>query len=577
MPRLVQLRYLGLAAAVLLAVVAWLGGALPHGDLASTPLTIAKGPVGAVVLGGWLVGTAIFAYAWWAARDRVPSGRWSLRTAALWTAPFLVVPPYGSRDVYSYACQGYLYVHGISPYTHGVNALACPWIDGVSPIWRDTEAPYGPLFVLLTAAGVRVAGGSFVLIVVFFRLLALLGLLAVAAGLPVLARRCGISPARAWWVALAGPLVGAQLIGGMHNDALMTGLVVAGLALVTLGAPLDPAGQLGTAGPFDRAGSFGTAGAFGTARSVGTARSFGTAGSLDRAGSVGVAAARLRLGAGVGTGRDGWGCLVAGGLLLGLAVAIKVTAVVVVPFAVLLVLARPYRWRQALLAGGLVGGGAAVSMVGVTISSGLGYGWIGGLVNTKDLVQFTSPPTAIGMTATYLGRLFDSGFDAVPAVRALAFLLFALLVVALGWRSALWGRTGDRLGAPGRLLSRLGAPAARAADPGASALRGAALALAATVALSPYFHPWYAYWPLALLAATSVRTDLVMAAATTGPLLVLADGSGLARFVKFPGAPLMTLLLIGLLVWHLRPVTGPRTPVMPKPARLGRTDVASTG
>jgi hypothetical protein len=551
-PRLVQLRYLGLAAAVLLAAVAWLGGALPHGNLASTPLTIAKGPFGAVILGGWLVGTAIFAYAWWAARDRVPSGRWSLRTAALWTAPFLVVPPYGSRDVYSYACQGYLYVHGISPYTHGVNAADCPWIDGVSPIWRNTEAPYGPLFVLLSAAGVRFAAGSFLLIVVFFRVLALLGLLGVAAGLPVLARRCGIAPARAWWVALAGPLVGAHLVGGVHNDALMVGLVVAGLALVTLGAPLDPAGPFGTAGRF--AGG-------------------GRPGRFGRAETVGVAGARLL----VGTGRDGWGCLVAGGLLLGLAVAIKVTAIVVVPFAVLLVLARPYRWRQALLAGSLVGGGTVVAMLGVTIASGLGYGWIGGMVNTKDLVQFTSPPTAIGMTATYLGKLIYSGFDAVPTVRLLAFLLFALLVVALGWRSALWGRSGDRLGAPGRLLSRLGGPAARAADPGASALRGAALALAATVALSPYFHPWYAYWPLALLAATSVRIDLIMGAATAGPLLVLADGGGLARFVKFPGAPLMTLLLIGLLVWHLRPVAGPRTPVMPECARFGRTDVASTG
>jgi len=60
-------------------------------------------------------------------------------------------------------------------------------------------------------------------------------------------------------------------------------------------------------------------------------------------------------------------------------------------------------------------------------------------------------------------------------------------------------------------------------------------------------------------------------------VLVLADGGGLARFVKFPGAPLMTLLLITLLVWHLRPVSGPRAPVMPVRARRARTDVASTG
>ena len=525
MPRLATLRYLGLAAAVLLAVVAWLGGALPHGNLASTPLSIARGPHGIFILCGWLVGTAILAYAWWKARDRVPNGRWALGTAALWAAPFLVVPPMGSRDVYSYACQGYLYVHGMSPYTHGVDALSCPWIDGVSPIWRETAAPYGPLFVLLSAAGVRVAGGSFVVIVLFFRLLALLGLLAVAAGLPVLARRCGISPARAWWIALAGPLVGAHLIAGPHNDTLMVGLVVAGLALVTLGAPLGPATSL------------------------------------------------LKPAA-LATGRGGWGCQLAGGLLLGLAVATKVTAIVVVPFAVLLVLARPYRWRQALLAGGLVGGGAAVAMLGVTVTSGLGYGWIGGMVNTKDLVQFTSPPTAVGMTLTYLGRLFDDDFDAVPAVRAIALLVFALLVLALWWRSATWGRV---LPSAARLVAWLGRPVARAADPGASALRGAALAMAATVALSPYFHPWYAYWALALLAATTVRVDLIMAAATAGPLLVLADGSGLARFVKFPGAPLMTLLMVALLVLYFRSSSRPRRPAMAAAPTAPRTDVASTG
>ncbi|WP_433372200.1 polyprenol phosphomannose-dependent alpha 1,6 mannosyltransferase MptB [Actinoplanes sp. CA-142083] len=500
MPRLATLRYTGLAAAVLLAVVGWLGGALPHGDLASTPLTIARGPFGPFILCGWAVGTALLSYVWWAARDRVSSARWSLGTAAIWAAPFLVTPPMGSRDLYSYACQGVLYVNGLSPYENGVGALECPWIDGVSPIWRDTAAPYGPLFVMLSAAGVRFSGGSFVLIVVFFRVLALLGLLAVAAGLPVLARRCGISPARAWWVALAGPLVGAHLIAGPHNDALMVGLIVAGLALAVLGS--HP---------------------------------------------------------------GGWACQVAAGLLLGFAVAIKVTAIVVVPFAVLIVVARPYRWRS----GGVLFLSAVAAMVGVTAASGLGFGWIGAMVNTKDLVQFTSPPTAIGMTLTYAGQLVDPGFDAVPVVRVLALVLFALVVVALWWRSAAWGRAKQ----PPNPLAALGLPVTRAADPVASALRGAALAMAATVVLSPYFHPWYAFWALALLAATTIRTDLVMAAATAGPLLVLADGGGLARFVKFPGAPLMTLLLIFVVVRHFRPAIH----VMAAPSRRERTDVTSRG
>jgi alpha-1,6-mannosyltransferase len=446
-----KIRYLGLAASVLLAVVGGLGGALPHGDLASNPVSIGRGPDGPIILLGWAAGTALQAYAWWSARDRDLTARWVLVTAVLWVLPFLVVPPFGSRDVYSYACQGYLYLHGVNPYAHGVATLPCPWLDGVSPIWRDTAAPYGPLFVLISGLAVWLGAGSFAAVLIVFRVVALLGVAGIAAGGPAIARRCGVPIGRALWVALAGPLIGAHLIGGPHNDALMVGLLVAGLALA-----LSP---------------------------------------------------RLSLRA-------------PAGLLLGLAVAVKVTAIVVIPFAVLLVLGRPVRVRAAAV---LVGSSLA-GLVAVTAASGLGFGWIAAMLNTRDLVQFTSPPTAVGMTVTYVGRLFADDFDAVPVTRAVATVLFLVLFGALWWR------------------------AARSATPVVAALSGAALALAATVALSPYFHPWYATWPLALLAATTVRTKLVMAVSIAGSLLVLPDGGGLARFVKFPGAPLMTIVLVVLLV-----------------------------
>ena len=483
-------RYLGFGAAVLLAVVGWLGGALPDGNPASTPVSIARGPYGPVILGGWLVGTALMAYAWWAMRDRVPSGRWALVTAVLWALPFLVVPPFGSRDVYSYACQGYLYVHGLSPYDVGVDSLPCPWLDAVSPIWRDTAAPYGPLFVLTSAGVFRLAGESLVGVVLAFRLVALAGLAAVALGLPVLARRCGVPTGRALWIALAGPLVGAHLLAGPHNDALMVGLVVAGLAVAAL-AP----------------------------------------------------------------GR-GWGVPPAAGALLGLAVAVKVTAIVVVPFAMLLVVSRPVRARRAVAAAGLVAAGAVVAMIGVTAASGLGFGWVGGLANTRDLVQFTSPPTAVGMTLTYLGRLVMDGFNAVPALRLAGLVLLAGLLPVLWWRSAglpaiplpQWVRRIAGVSSGGEE----GRKESDGFDPQAAALRGAALALTATVALSPFFHPWYLMWPLVLLAATVRRTTLLAAAVIAASLLVLPDGGGLARFAKFPGAPLMTAFLIVLLVRRLR-------------------------
>ncbi len=460
MPQLKVIRYTGLAAACLLAIAGTLGGALPDGDVASNPVSIARGPYGPVILLCWLVGTIGQAYAWWAARDRVPSVRWALITIALWVLPFLFVPPMGSRDVYSYACQGHLFANGLNPYEVGVATLPCPWLDAVSPIWRDTAAPYGPLFVLVTAA-IVLLGGSLTAVVVLFRLVAVAGVVAVVVCLPVLARRCGVPADRALWVALAGPLVGAHLIAGPHNDAVMLGFVVAGLALVVVGAR-HPAAQLGA------------------------------------------------------------------GALLGLAVAVKMTAIVAVPFAVLIAVSRPYRLGPAVRAGGTVVGGALGVMAALTAASGRGVGWISGIVHVKDLVQFTSPPTAVGMTLTFLGRLAVPGFDAVPAVRLLALGLLAGLLI---W---LWLR------------------AARADEPVPAALHGAGLALAAIIALAPSFHPWYALWPLMLLAATTVRTDLVMAASIAGALLVLPDGGGLARFVKFLGAPLMTVLVIVLVVRHFR-------------------------
>jgi alpha-1,6-mannosyltransferase len=193
------IRYAGVTGSMLLALAGWLGGAFPHAA-SSTPLTVARGDFGPVVLGAWLVGTAVLGYAWWAARDRVPSPRWAVTTIALWVAPFLVVPPMSSRDGYSYACQGHLYVHGLSPYEATAASLPCPWLDAVAPIWRDTPAPYGPMFVLL-AAGAVVLGGSLAGVVVVLRLLSVAGLVAIGLGLPVLARRCGVPVQRALWLA----------------------------------------------------------------------------------------------------------------------------------------------------------------------------------------------------------------------------------------------------------------------------------------------------------------------------------------------------------------------------------------
>ncbi|MFU8873084.1 polyprenol phosphomannose-dependent alpha 1,6 mannosyltransferase MptB [Micromonospora sp. SL4-19] len=457
-------RWIGLAGSVLLAVAAFLGGALPHGNLRPTPVSIWQGPNGPLIIGTWLAGTALLGWAWWSLRHRVPSTRWVLVTVTLWLLPMLVTPPLGSRDAYAYACQGASYNAGINPYEQGVSALPCPWLDTISYIWRDTPAPYGPLFVMISGAIVAATGSLFGS-VALFRALAVAGVALTAWSLPVLARRCGVPPQRALWLALACPLVPVHLISGAHNDAIMVGLLTAGLAVV--------AARPGRALP-----------------------------------------------------------LLGGGLLLGLAAAIKITALVVVPFAALAAIVGPYRIRALVRDGGWVVGGALAAVVGATLAAGLGLGFISGLEQGGLVVAWTSPPTAVGQTVGYLAALFGAHIDALPVTRGIAVVVLGVLLVGLWWR-------------------------ARTRHP----ILHAGFALAATVALSPLFHPWYWIWPLAVLAATARRTTWFSVVALVSSFLVLADGTGLPRYTKMPGAPLMTLLVIVVVVRLVRSARAARQPV----------------
>src|ERR1700759_156233 len=98
-----------------------------------------------------------------------PARRARLAIAAAWMAPLALAPPLFSRDIYSYLAQGLILHLGHSPYHTAPAALAGLGhqhvLDAVSPFWRHTTAPYGPLFLglLSLVAGVvghhLVAGG----------------------------------------------------------------------------------------------------------------------------------------------------------------------------------------------------------------------------------------------------------------------------------------------------------------------------------------------------------------------------------------------------------------------------------
>ncbi|MEU3454160.1 polyprenol phosphomannose-dependent alpha 1,6 mannosyltransferase MptB [Micromonospora sp. NPDC006766] len=471
-------RYGGLSGAVLLAVAGWLGGALPGASANSSLVDIWRAPHGPAVLGCWLAGTVLLVGAWWSLRWGAPSTRWAYLTAGLWLLPLLAAPPMNSRDIYSYACQGWSWTHGVDPYQVGVAAAGCPWTDTVSPIWRDTAAPYGPFFVLLAGLAVAI-GGGLTGTIVLLRVVALGGVLLAALCVPGLAAAVGVPTRRAAWLALACPLVGVHLVAGAHNDAVGLGLLLLGL-LVLVRRPGKPR------------------------------------------------------------------ALLVAGVLLGLAVAVKAFAVVVLPFAALAAVLGRYTVRALLRDAGWLAGGVVAALVVGSLATGLGLGWVGALSHSGETQQWTSPPTAVGFVINYVGRLFGREPQAVPVVRVVALAVLAVLLVALWWRA--WTAL-RRLDDVRQRVARLAVARPRVT------LTGAGLALAATVLLAPVFHPWYATWPLAMLAVATVsvaRTVWFVAPCAVASCLTLPDGANLARFTKAPGAILMTALVVAVLIGALR-------------------------
>jgi uncharacterized membrane protein len=182
-----------------------------------------------------LTGLALLAAAWWRLRHVIEhvAPRTLLLITGLWALPLLIGAPLFSRDVYAYAGQGNLVAADIDPYTYGPGALVGKWAYGVDSAWRFSPSPYGPVWLWLSGQCVRLSHNHVVPAVMMLRGLSVLGLLMVAWALPRLARAHGVLPQRALWLGLANPFVLVHGIGGAHNDALMIGLLLIGLALVT--------------------------------------------------------------------------------------------------------------------------------------------------------------------------------------------------------------------------------------------------------------------------------------------------------------------------------------------------------
>jgi alpha-1,6-mannosyltransferase len=235
-PRRVLLQ--GLLGTVLLAISGPGAGAVPrYRDAVATFLHVAwihpHRTLHVLSIFVALGGIVLLASAWWQLRALLPGllPRSILVVAAVWALPLLLTTPLFSRDVYAYAGQGHVVASGIDPYTYGPNALSDKWRDNVDGIWLDTPSPYGPVWLWIAGRVVALSGDHVVPAIFLLRLLAVLGMVLIAWTLPKLARDHGVPAQRALWLGVANPFVLIHTVGGAHNDSLMVGLLVCGLAV----------------------------------------------------------------------------------------------------------------------------------------------------------------------------------------------------------------------------------------------------------------------------------------------------------------------------------------------------------
>lgn len=150
----------------------------------------------------------------------------------LWSLPLLLIPPFLSRDIYSYVAQGDMFTHGISPFYFGPGVLASsPFTFGVDPLWINTPAPYGPLFIILAGWIVNISAHHVLVSIFLMRLLDFAGVALLAVYLPKLAELEGFSPTKAFILGVLNPVTLLDLIAGGHNDSIMLGLFIAGIYL----------------------------------------------------------------------------------------------------------------------------------------------------------------------------------------------------------------------------------------------------------------------------------------------------------------------------------------------------------
>ena len=230
-------RRLGLAGSVVLVLGGLLAGVPPkHDPVLQLPFLQTVRTFTTLTVAVVFAGVCLLMLAWWRLGRLVRAGapgtsiRDLLITTAWWSAPLLITFPIFSRDVYSYLAQGTMTVLGMDPYQYGPALMGGDLTVDIPQIWQTTPAPYGPVFLVAIGAVTKVTGLSIPLGILGMRLLSLVGLAMIIAAVPRIARATGVDPRAALWLGVLNPLTLIHLVGDVHNDSLMLGLMLTGLA-----------------------------------------------------------------------------------------------------------------------------------------------------------------------------------------------------------------------------------------------------------------------------------------------------------------------------------------------------------
>ena len=313
------------------------------------------------------------------------------RTLMLWIVPLLFAPPMYSKDVYSYLAQSQIARNGLDPYKVGPApglGLDHVFTSSVPSLWRETPAPYGPLFLWIGRGISALTGENIVAAVLCHRLVVLIGVGLIVWATPRLARRCGVAEVSALWLGAANPLLVMHLVAGIHNEALMLGLMLTGTEIAL--------------------------------RGIGSARP--------------LTPSPLRL----PTARADWsgwaplGLLLAGIVLIALSSQVKLPGLLAVGFTAMALARRWGGTLSAFVRAGALTGSVSLAVMGlIGWASGLGFGWIFTLGTANVVRSWMSPPTLLALGTGQIGILLGLG-DHTTAVlsltRAIGVLIIAITV-----------------------------------------------------------------------------------------------------------------------------------------------------